>query len=332
MSKIGTFDWIVSGTDVVEVLRRSVDEFPEQTQHICVLGSGTSTLSEDIQIYTRTHKNAMVVSVDNDEECLVHMAQRCSSNTQLKWQYCDLTELDSSAMQDLMQYGQSSLGPGSGTGMGTDVVGGVGVGVGVGGVVGIFGSSVGGSTGPFDVVVDKGTFDAILVEGSSFELLCNVHTLLRPGGVYALCSLHPADMLVPLLSTPSLGFRVQVETAGTGSSFSSMTGTVLLCTRMSPFPVNADAVCAEEKVLMDHYFQSTNPILTLEQEDNLRKRFLEINQPYIEVRQMHSILFPENESLGYSFDLFLEDLDDFSLIQEGYMNIDEAITFLKTKA
>lgn len=45
-------------------------------------------------------------------------------------------------------------------------------------------------TTKFDVVVDKGTLDAILVEGSVSPMLTEVHRLMKRDGVYIICSIH----------------------------------------------------------------------------------------------------------------------------------------------
>jgi hypothetical protein len=51
----------------------------------------------------------------------------------------------------------------------------------------------------FDLIVDKGTLDAVLVEGSVYQMLAIVYNLLTIGGVYLICSLHEQEMISSLL-------------------------------------------------------------------------------------------------------------------------------------
>lgn len=74
--------------------------------------------------------------------------------------------------------------------------------------------------GYYDLVVDKGTFDAVLVEGSTAHMLLESVRLLRPvSGVYLLCSLHSDELLRPLFTLPMLGLDCDCE-----STFTSVDG------------------------------------------------------------------------------------------------------------
>ena len=61
----------------------------------------------------------------------------------------------------------------------------------------------------FDIILDKGTLDAILVEGCVYTMLCEVHRLLRPGGFYALCSINSERLLQSLIGSSALNFHIQ---------------------------------------------------------------------------------------------------------------------------
>jgi len=60
----------------------------------------------------------------------------------------------------------------------------------------------------YDVILDKGTLDAILVEGVVSEALVNVYNLLQVEGKYLVCSLSPSALLMPLLCAPVLQYEV----------------------------------------------------------------------------------------------------------------------------
>lgn len=59
---------------------------------------------------------------------------------------------------------------------------------------------------------------------------------------------------------------------------------------------------------------------------------LEIDEEYLSLQQAYSVLFTANlSSLGYTWELFMEDIQDFPLLRDGKMNADEAIEFIRTK-
>lgn len=68
--------------------------------------------------------------------------------------------------------------------------------------------------GNFDLIVDKGTLDAVLVEGSVFQMLEIVYNLLNVGGVYLICSLHEKEMISSLLGIEELGFKISTFETG----------------------------------------------------------------------------------------------------------------------
>lgn len=60
----------------------------------------------------------------------------------------------------------------------------------------------------FDIIVDKCSLDAMLVEGSVAQLFCEIHRLLKPQGIYILCSLHSKYLMQSFLTMPSLMFQL----------------------------------------------------------------------------------------------------------------------------
>lgn len=282
--KVGTYDWIVEGEELLALLRRVLGDlalFP----CMCVLGCGTSTLSEDLQ----RESGAEVMSVDNDVHCLQHMTSRFASNPKLRWAYCDLTETKGAALDAVM------------------------------------------AVGPFDLVVDKGTFDAILVEGSSWELLATAYRLLKFDGIFVLCSLHGPDLLAPLLATPALNMQATLHPIGRGNT----SGTVAICRKSTAVPdftpLNEAALQQEEQHIMDEYYKHQHPLMSHEKEVLLRATFAATQQHHVPIDTVYAMVFDGDGALGYSMELFREDLVDFALSMEGHMSVDEVIAFIREK-
>ena len=57
--------------------------------------------------------------------------------------------------------------------------------------------------GVFDTVVDKATFDALMCNDEASHLYCEVHRLLREGGVYVVVSFRPLALSEPRPSPPT---------------------------------------------------------------------------------------------------------------------------------
>ena len=53
---------------------------------------------------------------------------------------------------------------------------------------------------PFDLCLDKSSFDATLAENDQCGLLLCAFRSLRPGGRYLVVSLYPRDLLAPLFA------------------------------------------------------------------------------------------------------------------------------------
>jgi hypothetical protein len=208
----------------------------------------------------------------------------------------------------------------------------------------------------FDMIVDKGTLDAILVEGAIYTMLHEVHRRLKVGGVYIVFSLNTEKLLSPLLGTKSLGFdtkcyAIKKQQTVFNIEFDSgepedVLGTVVICKKEKDIIVDIEQLAAEEKEIMDNYFKIEYPFLTLEQEDKVRTNFegiylstnrdnnnnnnYDIENLSLELYQAYKAMFEEEDNLEYSYELFLEDTDVYPLEREGYMTTKEAIKFLQT--
>lgn len=190
-----------------------------------------------------------------------------------------------------------------------------------------------GRTETFDIVVDKGTLDAILVEGAVSNMLGEVHRFLRPGGVYLLCSINSEDMLNTLLRSPALGFEVSTylsngEQCGSGSGngrynlktnpSAKSQGVVVMCKKPDDARgviVDAEALATQEREAMDFYFNDEVPLLTPEFEASLRERFhlasSRLDTCTLPVDVAYLVMFNDTERSAYTYDLFQEDLRAF---------------------
>jgi 2-polyprenyl-3-methyl-5-hydroxy-6-metoxy-1,4-benzoquinol methylase len=182
--------------------------------------------------------------------------------------------------------------------------------------------------GYFDLVVDKGTFDAVLVEGATCNMLANIHRLLRIGGVYMLFSINTEALLTAIFSLPELQFEVAFHEDRRNKC------SILLCRKRSNEAVNLESLGEREDAILDQYFQSDNPLVTPQFESILRAAFAKFdrgsNSGYIRLQDAYCVMFVQhNKHLCYTYDLFEEDLQNAKLEHKGLMCVDEAIQFLK---
>lgn len=213
--------------------------------------------------------------------------------------------------------------------------------------------------GMFEMIVDKGTLDAILVEGAIWTMLNEVHRLLKVGGVYIIFSLNTEKLLSPLLGTKSLGFDVKcyeikkkknvfnIEDNNEEYQQGNVLGTVVICKKVNDSIVDIEKLSEEEKDIMDNYFKVEFPFLTSIQEDKIRTNFegiylstkknienndnggYDIDKLSLVLHQAYNAMFEEEDNLEYSYELFLEDAASYPVEKEGYMTAQEAITFLQ---
>lgn len=229
----------------------------------------------------------LVVSVDNDAGVIAHMAHQYRHVDRLKWALYDMIECCHEPPTANPFLGSHS----------------------------------------FDILVDKCSMDAMLVEGSVAELFYEIHRLLKPGGVYVLCSLHPPSLILPFLSLPSLQFAVEFcreVKMERGECF----GTIALCRKLDGGLISLDSFAIEEKELMDKHYQRVDPWLTAEKEAHILAT-RQMKGP-MSLQEAHSLISSLDSSLGYDFDLFLSDIGNFSLSYENQITADELILFLKS--
>lgn len=196
----------------------------------------------------------------------------------------------------------------------------------------------------FDLIVDKGTFDAILVEGVSYPMLCEVHRLLKPDtGCYLLYSIHSHELLLPLFGSPAVGMDVvKMDQLGPGvADFeggpSGGRGSLLLCRKTADQSLDPQALAAHEKEVMDFFYQEEQPLLTQEDLERAQAAFrLELDSrrdrlgwtsDSLPLDAAHRIVFFD-EALGYSLEMFCSDLRAFPLRAEGLISLPELIAFV----
>lgn len=211
----------------------------------------------------------------------------------------------------------------------------------------------------FDVIVDKGTLDAILVEGAVFPMLAEVYRFMKPGGVYLLCSINSQEVLNGLVGAPALDFdyslhssvealegeRIEADTTSKRYNLHTnpgarQQGMVAVCKKRPDAAgtrVDLEALAQQEKEALDFYFKDEEPLLTTELEGQLRARFGAVlansgGERVVDPPHLHALLFNQSERAAYTLDLFLEDLSVFyrgrGQSMEAGLSADEAIEFL----
>lgn len=202
----------------------------------------------------------------------------------------------------------------------------------------------------FDLVVDKGTLDAVLVEGVCWPLLCEVRRMLAPRGHYLLCSIHSQGLLLPLLSTPILGLEVEhLEDLFLTSGGAGEEGCSLLLHKTCDGDgglgtVDEAALASHEKEVMDFFYQEEQPLLTEAFVADAEAKFSAALQAKREgcegwtraslpLAEVHALLFggEREQALGYTLSLFLEDAANTPMqpAVRGEMTFCEALDLLR---
>lgn len=123
----------------------------------------------------------------------------------------------------------------------------------------------------FDIIVDKGTLDAVLVEGTIAAMLEWVKRKLKVNGVYILFSIWSKSLLEPLFGIKELEYCVFIEEIAVSEY---KRGTVVICRKMSDdITINMQGLMEQEKSIMDVHFKEEDPLLTPEVEIHIRRAF-----------------------------------------------------------
>lgn len=175
----------------------------------------------------------------------------------------------------------------------------------------------------FDLVIDKGTFDAVLVEGTVSSMLGEVYRVLKPGGAYVICSLNSEELLRKLLAQRLIGWKATFYICDEKTR-------IVVCKKKSTVAVDWGLVAEEEVKILNEHFQKERPLLTPEVETAIRAAFvtaLVFNDAHAAIFKAN--IFANQELLGYDLDMFLDDLKGFELAKAGSLSADEAIAFIR---
>jgi SAM-dependent methyltransferase len=188
-----------------------------------------------------------------------------------------------------------------------------------------------------DIAIDKGSFDAMIVEGSIVNLFVNIHRMLRRGGKYLVISLLSKELLQELLNIP---YFFEVDNCAE-KIFPSGKVTVIICRKVVSDRFENDTSLMKrleehEKSITDKYFQQSNPWLTEEKKNRVMHFFLEfcasknlaLDFARLPLPIAHNIIESLDPNLGYSYDLFLSDIRN-SDMSENCISYTELIALLQ---
>ncbi|RYG64862.1 class I SAM-dependent methyltransferase [archaeon] len=177
--------------------------------------------------------------------------------------------------------------------------------------------------GAFHFVFDKGTFDAIHVEGSVAALLLAVNTWLIPQGLYVLVTLHPPALLGVLFGTEGLGLALDALLPLPHSSCH-----LAVVRRVGNYSVSLQGLQERERAVQDaHYKSPSCSLLTPPLLLQMQGAFGGAPEGRLSLEEVHALLFPP--SLGYSLSMFRGDLGDFSDECERSLTYAEALAFVR---
>jgi len=181
-----------------------------------------------------------------------------------------------------------------------------------------------------DLIIDKGTLDAILVEGSIAQMLKRIFIALKEDGIYSIISFHNAHYLTALLNcSTSTGLLIESssEISSGGGCFMRLRKTT---TALIKGEFDLEEFERHEFEFLNTTYTQEQPLLTNDEIERLTQHFsvLDTNGDGIELSTAHSIMF--DPLLGYDLALFYEDLGRFPLANRARITLEEAINFIKT--
>ena len=153
-------------------------------------------------------------------------------------------------------------------------------------------------------------------------------------------SLHDEGFLRPFLSSPL--FNLHVVYAGLPNG---KPGCIAVCVRKSNQLLDEHAIAILEENVMNNYFKEQSPLFSQQEIIVIIQKFDAVagqnhgseGDHYHESENQrlappiaYDVLFGNRPELGYSYSLFLEDIKNFQLVEEGSMNAEEAIAFIKS--
>lgn len=296
-AKVGNFDWLCDFAAIEEFFLPSFTGLPSRVAPAAALTTDATRRPVPVRAlvvgcgtsdlsYELAHVYDEIISVDYDPEVIKHMMK-----TSQHYQTKNGSRLGhmSWSVCDLLEVDESPL-PHDG----------------------------------IDIAIDKGSLDAMIVEGSIVNLFVNIHRTLCTNGKYLVISFLSKELLETLLNIPNFFFVERcVE-----KQFASGKVTILLCKKVfstDRYSVQTiNALREHEKIITDAYFQESCPWLTPERRNVLLNFFVDycttqqvdIDNGQIPLASAHKIIEAVDPYLGYSFDLFMSDIRERGLNEE----------------
>ena len=177
----------------------------------------------------------------------------------------------------------------------------------------------------FDIIVDKGTFDAILVEGSVAYLLLNVFRLLRVDGIYILCTIFASDLVCKLMKI--LGFELCCYKLG----FQESSGVIILCRKLYSNTIHPRDLLKKEKYILDEHYIHDAPLLTKDIENCVKKYYRDKKKDWITLCEAFDFIINKVkiDKASYPYEFFIADVKTFQLKKPDLIGADEMIEFLR---
>ena len=196
-------------------------------------------------------------------------------------------------------------------------------------------------SGAFDLVVDKGTLDALLCVGSTSAMLCELRRCLAAAGVYVLISLHGRELLLPLLAVGELAFDLEVVAeldAATGEpkaaslSDGATISVMVLRAKETTTIASAgrEAVERQHGKILDEHYREVEPLLTPQREHALRAAWAagSTSGGALPLHEAFMVMLDPEERLELGEEDFAADCERF--VQDGRLTLDAAVRYLKS--
>ena len=181
---------------------------------------------------------------------------------------------------------------------------------------------------PFDLCLDKSSFDATLAENDQCGLLLCAFRSLRPGGRYLVVSLYPRDLLAPLFAPLFVldSFASVPRPALPTAPAAEAVSVAVFRRRDLAEPPSLAALRDAADATMDDYFKRAETMLTPARVAEIRRTFA----APLPLDAAFAALFTADERVDYARDDFRGDVAAFRGDGGGApLGADEALAFLE---
>lgn len=180
----------------------------------------------------------------------------------------------------------------------------------------------------FHLIVDKGTFDAILVEGSVVSLLEEVSRMLRISGKYVLFTINKQAFIERLFAIPTLHFRLLHAEKLSADHEEN----VFIFEKIQMKSCFTSELAEHERLILHQAFHVECSLLSQEFLRNLEREYKQrmngLEDKGLDAIDAYNIMFAERKDLEYSFEMFVEDVKIF-FEDKKYFKLDDLIAFIK---